>query len=297
MGESSKQVRVDNWGTFFLQRLQLFFNKTDYCDLTLQFEGNEQLKVHRLVMNACTEYFQMLEQTYDTVDNVLIMPPDMQADVVVPIVNFMYTGMLEFQMSKYEKLYKTAELMNITVLTKLLDAQKQPILPTRQINKRNTHTSHSLDSPVRKALPKSSGAYLPPTLPGRKLPVWKRRVAPVPSTHPVSQQFYSEYKRPAHQPDPLALYDNTPKPTRFEWPDEDLTTFNLLDSSSSNFDDISYTSRPLLTQEDEMRTSTSFDEIKYSANVNKVTPKNYGTAAIDMEEVKNYMKEQKFVQT
>lgn len=45
MGEMSKQVRVDNWGVFLLQRLQTFFNKTDYCDLTLQFEGNVQLKV------------------------------------------------------------------------------------------------------------------------------------------------------------------------------------------------------------------------------------------------------------
>lgn len=48
MGEMSKQVRVDNWGVFFLQRLQSFFNKTDYCDLTLQFEGNVQLKVSSL---------------------------------------------------------------------------------------------------------------------------------------------------------------------------------------------------------------------------------------------------------
>lgn len=45
MGDVVKQVRVDNWGTFFLQKLQIFFNKTDYCDLTLQFQGNVQLKV------------------------------------------------------------------------------------------------------------------------------------------------------------------------------------------------------------------------------------------------------------
>lgn len=47
-------VKVDNWGTFFLQKLQNFFNKTDYCDLTLQFLDNSQLKVHRLVLSACT---------------------------------------------------------------------------------------------------------------------------------------------------------------------------------------------------------------------------------------------------
>lgn len=93
MVEGSKQVRVDNWGIFFLQRLQIFFSKTDYCDLTLQFEGNVQLKVHRLVMNACTEYFTYLEQTCPALEEgTIMMPPDLQSDVIVPIVNFMYTG-------------------------------------------------------------------------------------------------------------------------------------------------------------------------------------------------------------
>lgn len=59
-----KQVKVDNWGIYFLQRLKHFFNRTDYCDLTLQFQDNAQLKVHRLVLSACTEYFELLERTY-----------------------------------------------------------------------------------------------------------------------------------------------------------------------------------------------------------------------------------------
>lgn len=93
MVNDSKQLRVDNWGVFFLQRLQLFFSKTDFCDLTLQFDGNMQLKVHRLVMNACTDYFIFLEQTCPAVDeNTIMMPPELQSDVIVPIVNFMYTG-------------------------------------------------------------------------------------------------------------------------------------------------------------------------------------------------------------
>lgn len=260
MGDTSKQVRVDNWGTFFLQRLQLFFNKTDYCDLTLQFEGNVQLKVHRLVINACTEYFRLLEQTCDVVDDILIMPPDLQADVVVPIVNFMYTGMLEFQTSMFDKLYKTAELMNITVLTKLLDAQKKPLsIAQRSIKKPQLSEQHI----VRKFNSKPS-SHLPATLPGRKLPVWKRKVAPAPPSNSLGSHYFTELRRPIQQ-DPLSLQDNTPKPTRFEWPEEDLTTFNPLDST---FDDISYTSRPLLTQEDEMRACSAFDEVKYSSTFN-----------------------------
>ncbi|EDW15162.2 centrosome-associated zinc finger protein CP190 [Drosophila mojavensis] len=124
MGEV-KSVKVDNWGVFFLQKLQNFFNKTDYCDLTLQFRDNSQLKVHRLVLSACTDYFNVLEQTCDIIDDALIMPSEFQADVVVPIVNFMYTGTLEFELKMYGKLLRTAKEMNMTVLLKLLEAHRR----------------------------------------------------------------------------------------------------------------------------------------------------------------------------
>lgn len=122
-----KSVKVDNWGVFFLQKLQNFFNKTDYCDLTLQFKDNSQLKVHRLVLSACTDFFNVLESRYNVTDDILIMPKDLQADVVVPIVNFMYTGTLEFEVNMYGRLLKTAKEMNMTVLLKLLDAHKRTV--------------------------------------------------------------------------------------------------------------------------------------------------------------------------
>lgn len=120
-----KTVKVDNWGSFFLQKLQNFFNKTDYCDMTLQFRDNSQLKVHRLVLSACTDYFNILESTSESMDDVLLMPRDLQADVVVPIVNFMYTGTLEFEVRMYERLLKTARDMKMSVLLKLLEAHRR----------------------------------------------------------------------------------------------------------------------------------------------------------------------------
>lgn len=39
-----------------------------------------------------SDYFNMLEQSCEMVEDILIMPEDLQADVIVPIVNFMYTG-------------------------------------------------------------------------------------------------------------------------------------------------------------------------------------------------------------
>lgn len=284
MGETNKQVRVDNWGIFFLQRLQLFFNRTDYCDLTLQFEGNVQLKVHRLVMNACTEYFNILEQTCEVVDgNTIIMPEDLQADVILPIVNFMYTGMLEFQMSIYDKLYRTADVMNIPILTKLLDAQKKP---TPSVPRSNKKSQSTWNLHGKKVTPKLEND-LQPNLTSRKLPSWKRKNTPVSSPATTTPQYYSEPKKVAQ--DPLAIFDNTPKPTRFEWPEDEInSTFNLMENS---FDDISYTSKPLLTQDDELRASTSFEDIKYGPSSNRKS-KEYNQS-IDMEEVKSYVKEQK----
>lgn len=289
MGEN-KQLRVDNWGAFFLQRLQTFFNKTDYCDLTLQFDGNVQLKVHRLVMNACTDYFHILEQTCEMIDDVLMMPPDLTPDIILPIVNFMYTGMLEFQMTNYIKLYKAAELMEMPVLTKILDAQKAkyPLRgsKTRSVQQ-NWNSPHS----------RKNSPDLPQTLPGRKLPVWKRKSVPTNTTSTTNHQqtssvtsHFTEAKI-NNTPEPLYLYDNTPKPTRFEWPEEELTNFPLLDTSA--FDDISYTSRQILTQDEEMRSNSStFDEVKHLPNLNK-RPASYNAPQIDIEEVKKYVKEQK----
>jgi hypothetical protein len=135
---------------------------------------------------------------------------------------------------------------------------------------------------------------LPAPLPGRKLPVWKRKSIPTPSqshSHSVSQLCFPE-PRWAPAVDPLSLPDNTPKPTRFEWPDEDLPALNLMDTS---FEEISYTSKPLLTQEEEHRASTSFDDLKHIPNANRsiVSSKKRSSPTLDMEEMKNYVKEQK----
>lgn len=226
-------------------------------------------------MYSCTDYFHVLEQTCEMSDNTLIMPPDLQADVIVPIINFMYTGMLEFQLSMFDKLYQTATLMNITVLTKLLDAQRKPFLAKAALKKQK----HEKKIPIRV----SPNSQLPATLPGRKLPVWKRKIAP---THTeTSAPLMTVKPRVQIPPDPLALYDNTPRPTRFEWPEEELSAFNPLDSS---FDDISYTSRPLLTQEEELKSST---EARRSAN--KASKSNCNSASIDVDDARDFVRQQK----
>lgn len=292
MGENLKQLKVENWGNVFLQCLHMFFSKTDFCDLTLQFEENQQLKVHRLVMNACTDYFKFLEQSCPPLeDSVIIMPPELQVDVIVPIINFMYTGLLEFKPSLFHKIYKAADIMNITVLIKLLNAHKlksdhKSLYP----NKKTTTNRKS----------KNSLNDLPDKLPGRKLPVWKRKSMPAGAIAHLSPAGFmlstvaSAASSSVLSKKTISSVDNTPRPTRFEWPeDEDLPEPSLFENS---FSDISYTSKPLLTKDEEQRVfASSFDSIRNTptANVSVKTRYKGSKTEVDIEEVRDYLKEQK----
>ncbi|KAI5651562.1 BTB/POZ domain-containing protein [Phthorimaea operculella] len=254
----AKLVKVDNWGIFFLQRLKHFFNRTDYCDLTLQFQDNAQLKVHRLVLSACTEYFELLERTCEMYEDCLVMPDDLQADVVVPIVNFMYTGQLEFRMDLLERLYQTSQIMNMPVLTKLLDAHRNQPSPKRHIN-HNNNSKRSYSKPKEKAkstpavassskrpFSKAFGEPSPTVVKERKISAIQTEVIPtnngVPS--PYQSPTITTLNRTSTIQNQISRREalKDPRPTRYELPEE-LDTDNIFDNSFTN---ISYTSQPLM---------------------------------------------------
>uniref|UniRef100_A0A7G3AQV3 Putative microtubule binding protein n=1 Tax=Lutzomyia longipalpis TaxID=7200 RepID=A0A7G3AQV3_LUTLO len=290
-----KSVKVDNWGVFFLQKLQNFFNKTDYCDLTLQFKDNSQLKVHRLVLSACTDYFNLLETTCEMHGDILIMPRDLQADVVVPIVNFMYTGTLEFEVCMYERLLKTARDMNMTVLLKLLEAHRRSI-PTRMapviLNK------SAQQQPQQRIVQRT-----PNVRPVERTYASAGRVAHIGGVTIKKEPGVSYIRKPDLVPEPVALVSKYPHvgsktgPSRFEPPDENIT-----EAFDSSFNPISYESKPLITAEqmnreeddgDDNKTSAMFEKLRKSGytNPNKrpaITSSSPPSKKLNLQDVKEY---------
>lgn len=274
-----KSVKVDNWGVFFLQKLQNFFNKTDYCDLTLQFKDNSQLKVHRLVLSACTDFFNVLETQYNVQDDILVMPKDLQADVIVPIVNFMYTGTLEFEVNMYPRLLKTAKDMNMTVLLKLLDAHKRtvgeslrqqqqvkaPVLLNKgAVANQRVNTYSRPSAPQRTYTPRRATPTAPKTVSPRgsyatqgvkvkteKSPV--NVIRSVPSTSYIRKNLPEPVQLVAR----YAASGSVKGPSRFECTD-DVNT----DAFESSFDNISYESKPLITSKED--TEATFEKVKRS---------------------------------
>lgn len=287
-----KSVKVDNWGVFFLQKLQNFFNKTDYCDLTLQFKDNSQLKVHRLVLSACTDFFNVLESRYEVIDDILIMPKDLQADVVVPIVNFMYTGTLEFEVNMYARLLKTARDMNMTVLLKLLEAHKRtvgdsirsqnttgPVVLNKGAAQQrvNTYSRPGTTTVARtytqRTIPTTIGSTkISPT---RSYPTNLTKVKQEKIGSTIVRSIPSSNVLRKNLPEPVQLvakYANTGNavkgPSRFECTDDSAS-----DAFESSFDNISYESKPLITasqlREDKSDNEGSFEKLKRSAAAGK----------------------------
>ncbi|XP_053672051.1 centrosome-associated zinc finger protein CP190 [Anopheles nili] len=230
----AKSVKVDNWGVFFLQKLQNFFNKTDHCDLTLQFNDNSQLKVHRLVLSACTDYFNHLENVCEMYEDVLIMPMDLQADVIVPIVNFMYTGTLEFQYNMYDRLLKTATDMNMTVLLKLLEAHrqtsrvaKQPVLLNKQAPR--PRPVHMYQGATQRNAPAMRGGMMGAR---PRLPLVRQPVHSYGNSKAIDPaQVVSKYSH---------TKDAKSGPSRFD-------AVEMAEGFEGSFDGITYESKPLLT--------------------------------------------------
>ncbi len=188
-----KPIKVDNWGIFLLNRLQAYFQKKEYTDLTLRFPSkNAQIKVHKLVLNACTDYFIKQEESgLISSDGIFDMPDSFLPELVAPIIRFMYTGRLDFKSHMFIRLRDTAASLGMAVLTKLLDAQINA--PSGAQDSSLNMRRKKVDDPVKqikrikkierkfvreqKQKPKESPNER--FVPGKKLPIWKKRENPV----------------------------------------------------------------------------------------------------------------------
>nr|XP_018896495.1 PREDICTED: uncharacterized protein LOC109030135 [Bemisia tabaci] len=243
---ASRLVKVDNWGIFFLQQLHmLYLNKTD-CDFNLQFHDGHKLQVHRNVLNACTEFFKNSNIEGCNV----LLPVEFSYEAFNAIVNFMYTGRLEYRDDIYNNMYSIAKVLKMAVLVKLLEAQIQnqdssavsafnsiaadgktaPLFEakvgktTKMVKKVIANGKKSIIKPLSPNFPKS-------TLPGKKLPIWKKRTKPLEPTPFLTTNGI--LKRNILDP---------ATPVRFEWPDNTQEPTSLLDE----FQDLSYETKPLL---------------------------------------------------
>uniref|UniRef100_A0A1B6FIY5 BTB domain-containing protein n=1 Tax=Cuerna arida TaxID=1464854 RepID=A0A1B6FIY5_9HEMI len=248
--KEKKNLKLGNWQVFLLDKLNQLYTKGELCDVTLKFSDNTSIKAHKLVLSACTNFFDHLPATSPGI--VLHMPKSMKEQHVRSIINFMYTGKLEYMSEEHKSVLSAAKQLGMTVLTELLQVQLQPTKkPDKTPSYKKYIQKHTLSSasdlPPQGSKVENSNQP-PPTpppsqeettspsllLPGKKLPFWKKR-----SAIQLPEEFYRNVnKKP---PPPVA---ETPRPTRFEWPEEEiLPEISVNSISMSSFENLSYDSK------------------------------------------------------
>ncbi|XP_033218976.1 centrosome-associated zinc finger protein CP190 isoform X2 [Belonocnema kinseyi] len=176
-------------------------------------------------------------------DGILVMPHDMPYECVKSIISFMYTGQLEYWTSEQSALYRTAQKMKMTVLTKLLDAQSST--GNLQANlQSNTNINPVIGVCRENARPKkvASSDYhtsmLPiQILPGRKLPIWKRKLDT--STDVLTNYDLGSLRSPSKS---HKTVETTSGPSRFDLPEVEDFALGVF----SSFEDITYDTKPIV---------------------------------------------------
>ncbi|XP_020279551.1 centrosome-associated zinc finger protein CP190-like isoform X2 [Pseudomyrmex gracilis] len=165
------------------------------------------------------------------------MPLDMSYECVKPIIRFMYTGQLEYWSSEQDDLYCTAQKMDMTVLTKLLDLELTSDSQITDIEK-SCSTQQIIDvqesSPFAKPissidLPLSSSKQLLEEKSDKNPPIWKRKLdAPLINSEArlVSTSIHNSEV-------------TTSGPSRFDFPEA-----NSALEIFSSFDNIRYDMKP-----------------------------------------------------
>lgn len=248
------QLKIDNWGNFFMQRLNNLAKKDEYCDYTIRSQDNESFKVHRVVLNTCSDYFV----SHPNSDTSMTMPEHLDFNAVKSVVMFMYTGQLYYSEDSRMSLIEVADMLQVTVLLKLLESQPGVVKP--KINPRY-HSTQPSSSRTHSAI--ALNQYRP----AKKPVVQNNNIVRSPPEHTPASTFINTMKVKD------VLSEN--KPMRFDCDVDDVPEF-----IENTFELPKYDSAPLIKQEN---VESAKAMLKRSANGELIDGKNNKTQVIKCE--------------
>lgn len=127
-------ICINNWSEILLRKTHKFYLNAEFCDLTLEFPDKTQMRVHRLILNACTDFFRQIEEQYQQPDGavasnvIILLPAEITLDSLGPIITFLYTGRLKISSKHFDKVYSTAKIMKMNTIMQILDHQKREVV-------------------------------------------------------------------------------------------------------------------------------------------------------------------------
>ncbi|ROT70672.1 putative homeobox protein 2-like isoform X2 [Penaeus vannamei] len=92
-----------------------------FVDVTLSCEGGQQLRAHKVVLAACSPYFQAVLQNNPCKHPIVILPRDVAFADLRAIIEFVYRGEIDVAQEQINSLLAAADTLKIKGLCEVGD--------------------------------------------------------------------------------------------------------------------------------------------------------------------------------
>jgi len=88
-------------------------SSTDFQDVTLVSGSGDEIRAHKVILSACSPYFQSIFRTVSSPHPVIVMPHDVQHEEMMSIVDFMYYGEVGIPENEISRFLTVAEQFQV----------------------------------------------------------------------------------------------------------------------------------------------------------------------------------------
>ena len=114
-------LRWNNYQTNMTTVFDQLLQEEVFVDVTLSCDGGMQLRAHKVVLAACSPYFQSVLQHNPCKHPVIIMPRDIIFPDLRAIIEFVYRGEIDVAQEQINSLLQAAEMLKIKGLCEVTD--------------------------------------------------------------------------------------------------------------------------------------------------------------------------------
>ncbi|XP_042231438.1 protein bric-a-brac 2-like isoform X2 [Homarus americanus] len=176
-------LRWNNYQTNMTAVFDQLLQEEVFVDVTLSCEGGQQLRAHKVVLAACSPYFQAVLQNNPCKHPIVILPRDVAFADLRAIIEFVYRGEIDVAQEQINSLLAAADTLKIKGLCEVGDdpTHVPPGFTATPSTAASRHASTS-QTPTRGRLPYTRGRYNTSYRPRGRPPLYGRHRYERPST-------------------------------------------------------------------------------------------------------------------
>ena len=147
MGSEHYCLRWNNHQSNLLGVFSQLLRDESLVDVTLACSEGHSIRAHKVVLSACSSYFQTLFVDHPSRHPIVILK-DVRFAELRTLIEFMYKGEVNVEYCQLSALLKTAESLKVKGLAEMTREYKHTVRPYRRNKKRGLATPSNVASPL-----------------------------------------------------------------------------------------------------------------------------------------------------